>query len=261
MLSADQKREWDENGFFIIRGFATHDACRAMHDRVVEICRTHAAGGKTPNVLILPEKKPNPLAKNPEDSIGKVFRLHRDPIFKDAVEDRAVIDIVSELIGAELDCFVSQFIFKNHGALGQPWHQDSYYFAFSTRPQVGIWLAITEATLDNGCLHVMPGSHKEPVHEHVPDRRLYAQYGYTEIVDYDTSKSVPVLMWSGDLLVFHSHLMHRSTDNLSGGIRAAMVWHYTKSGTIDQTKEKFGYQNRSHDFMTIERRPAMQPRI
>ena len=258
MLSAERKRDWDDQGFFIIRNFAPIEDCRAIHARVIEICRLNAAGKSTPNVFVLPEKKPNPLARNPEDSVGKVFRLHRDPIFKKLVEDPGVVGIVSDLIGPELDCFVSQFIFKNHGALGQPWHQDSYYFAFNTRPQVGIWLAITEATLDNGCLHVMPGSHLEPVHEHVPDRRPHAQYGYTEIVDYDTSKSMPVLMQPGDLLVFHSHLMHRSTDNLSGGIRAAMVWHYARSGTIDQTREKFGHQNPAHDFMKIERHRASE---
>ena len=258
MLSAEHKNEWNENGFFIIRGFAPVEDCRVMHARVVEICRLNAAGQNVPNVFVLPEKKPNPLAQSPEDNVGKVFRLHRDPIFKKLVEDPTVLDIVSDLIGSELDCFVSQFIFKNHGALGQPWHQDSYYFAFSTRPQVGVWLAVTEATLDNGCLHVMPGSHNEPVHDHVPDRRPHAQYGYTEIVDYDTSKSVPVLMQPGDLLVFHSFLMHRSTDNMSGKIRAAMVWHYTKSGTIDQTKERFGHRNPSHDFMKIERRRAAE---
>ena len=254
MLSLEHKRTWDENGFFIIRGFMPLERCRAIHDRVVEICRLNAAGQQTPNTFVLPEKKPNPLARNAEDNVGKVFRLHRDPIFKKLVEDPAVVDIVSDLIGPELDCFVSQFIFKNHGALGQPWHQDSFYFAFSTTPQIGVWLAVTEATLDNGCLHVMPGSHNEPVHKHVPDQRPHAQYGYTEIVDYDMSKSMPVLMQPGDLLVFHSHLMHRSTDNMSGGSRAAMVWHYTKSGTIDQTRERFGHQNPSHDFMKIERR-------
>jgi phytanoyl-CoA hydroxylase len=253
MLTTEQKRDWDENGFFIIRKFATIEVCRAMYQRVVEICRLNAAGERIPNVLVLPEKKPNTLAQNPEDNIGKVFRLHRDPLFKKHVEDPAVLDIVSDLLGPNLDCFLSQFIFKNHGAMGQPWHQDSYYFLFGNRPQVGIWLAVTEATLANGCLHVMPGSHRERVHEHVPDRRPDAQYGYTEIVDYDMSNSVPVLMQPGDLLVFHSHLMHRSTDNESKGIRAAMVWHYTKSGTIDRTLEKFGRQNPVHDFMKIDR--------
>ena len=55
------------------------------------------------------------------------------------------------------------------------------------RPVVGVWLAVTEATLDNGCLHVLPGSHHEPVHEHVADRRPNANFGYVEIVDHDMS--------------------------------------------------------------------------
>ena len=80
---------------------------------------------------------------------------------------------------------------------------------------MGVWLAVSEATLDNGCLHVLPGSHTEPVHTHVPDRREGANYGYVEIVDHDMAASVPVLMAPGDVLVFDSHLMHRSTDNLS----------------------------------------------
>ena len=42
---------------------------------------------------------------------------------------------------------------------------------------------------------------------------------------------------------------------------AVTVWHYAKSGPIDQTMEKFGHQNPAHDFWKIERRPAAQPRI
>jgi len=251
MLSTEYRRDWDEKGFFIIRGFMPVEDCRAMHARVVEICRLNAAGQGVPNVFVMPEKKQNPLAKNPEDSVGKVFRLHRDPIFKKLAEDPAVVSIVSDLIGPELDCFVSQFIFKNPGALGQPWHQDSYYFAFNKTPQVGFWLAITKATLENGCLHVVPGSHKEPVHKHVPDQRTHALYGYEEIVDHDTSRSVAALIDPGDLLVFHSHLMHRSTDNVSDASRAAFVWHYAMAGTEDLTKERFGFQNPSHDFMPV----------
>ena len=97
-----------------------------------------------------------------------------------------------------------------------------------------MWLAVTEATLENGCLQVLPGSHREPIHEHVPDRRPGANLGYVEIVDHEMSAAQPVLMSPGDLLVFDSHLMHRSTDNVSDGIRAAMVFHYCRAGTVER---------------------------
>jgi ectoine hydroxylase-related dioxygenase (phytanoyl-CoA dioxygenase family) len=48
--------------------------------------------------------------------------------------------------------------------------------------------------------------------------------------------AVPVTMEPGDLLVFHSRLMHRSSDNLSDGIRAAMVFHLASHGTVDHTE-------------------------
>ena len=157
--------------------------------------------------------------------------------------DEAVCDVVVDALGAD-DCdnFLSQFIFKNPGAWGQPWHQDSYYFPFEpARPICGVWLAVTEATLENGCLHVVPGSHREAVHEHVSDARPGANYGYVEIVDHDMTAAQPVLMQPGDLLVFDSHLMHRSTDNGSDGIRAAMVFHFARAGTHDRTEEIRGY--------------------
>ncbi len=153
--------------------------------------------------------------------------------------------ILTEAIGPDVDCFLSQFIFKNPGAWGQPWHQDSYYFPFEpARPVVAMWLAVTEATLDNGCLHVLPGSQTEPVHAHVADRRPGALYGYVEIVDHDMSASEPCLLEPGDLLVFDSHLMHRSTDNASNDMRAAMVWHFASAMTVDLGTD-FGDGNRT----------------
>ena len=94
---------------------------------------------------------------------------------------------------------------------------------------------------------MLPGSHREPVHAHVPDARPDAQLGYVEIVDHDMGDEEPVLMDPGDLLLFDSHLMHRSTDNESDGLRAAMVYHYTPTGTVDRSENRFGV----HDFVSI----------
>jgi phytanoyl-CoA hydroxylase len=227
--------EFQHQGFVRLPGFAPQATCDHMLARVVEIARERAAGTHGPE-LVLPEANLSGRDGLPEQLVSKVFKLHRDTVFADFARAAEVTDLVAELVGPQLDCFLSQFIFKNPGAWGQPWHQDSYYFPFDpARPILGVWLAVTEATLGNGCLHVLPGSHREAVHEHVPDRRPGANYGYVEIVDHDTSASVPVLMQPGDLLLFDSHLMHRSTDNVSDGIRAAMVYHYAATGTVERT--------------------------
>jgi ectoine hydroxylase-related dioxygenase (phytanoyl-CoA dioxygenase family) len=238
-LRETQVDAYARDGFFRIEGFADASTCAAMLERVVDIARRAADGGDVAPAFVLPEANLQGRPGNPEDLVSKVFRLHRDPVFASFANDERVTEIVADLVAPDIDCFLSQFIFKAPGAWGQPWHQDSYYFPFDPpRPVVGIWLAVTEATLDNGCLHVLRGSHTEPVHDHIPDRRPGANYGYVEIVDHDMSGAEPVLMQPGDLLVFDSHLMHRSTDNVSDGIRAAMVYHYAAAGTTDHTLDR-----------------------
>ena len=230
-----QRKRWNELGFLRIEGFADRAICDAMLGKAREIVGGHAAG-KRVNGLVLPEA-------NRPGEVSKVFKLHRDhAVFREFALRDDVTAIVADLIAPDIDVFLSQFIFKTPGAWGQPWHQDSYYFPFSpARPIVGVWLAVTEATLENGCLHVLPRSHNEPIHEHIPDRRPNANYGYVEIVDHDMAAAEPVLMQPGDLLVFDSHLMHRSTDNVSSGIRGAMVYHYAAAGTVDHTMDNKGY--------------------
>lgn len=244
-LTPEQMEEYAATGFVRIPRFSDAATCQAMLDRVIAISEAHAAGDRSAGWL-LPEANLAGRQGRPEELVAKIFKLHRDSVFHDWITSDAVVDIAASIVGPKVDCFLSQFIFKNPEAWGQPWHQDSHYFFFEpARPIVGLWLAVTEATLENGCLHVLPGSNHEPVHEHVDDRRPGANAGYREIVDHDMSGSIPVTMDPGDLLVFDSHLMHRSTDNVSSGIRAAMVFHCAETGTVDKANHPI------NDFMTV----------
>ena len=246
-LSPAQMAAFVEDGFVKIPRFAAPAVGEGMLARVIELARRAARGDDIAPAFVLAEQqadfadRANDAA--PEDSVSKIFRLGRDAVFNQFAVSRAVTDLVAALVGSDdVDTFLSQFIFKNAGAWGQPWHQDAYYFPFDPpRPVIGVWLAVTEATLENGCLHVLPGSHVEPVHAHVADRRPNANYGYVEIVDHDTTNAKAVLMEPGDLLLFDSHLMHRSTDNVTARPRAAMVYHYACAGTRDRTVELRGY--------------------
>ena len=202
-LTDGQIRSWSERGFFRIRGFAPAETCNAMQARVIDLIRNRVEASEV-GAKVLPENnKAGGVVANPEDAVSKVFGLHRDGVFSSFALSEPVVELVAQLITPDIDVFLSQFIFKTSGAWGQPWHQDSFYFPFEPpRPVGGVWLAVTEATLGNGCLHVLPGSQVEPVHTHVPDRRPGANHGYFEIVDHDMARAEPVLMDPGDLLVF-----------------------------------------------------------
>jgi len=254
VLTKELHARWRRGGFFILHGFAPQSTCQAMLDRAIQISREADAGAAPGSAYIQPEGKLRATARAPEERTSKIFRVHReDPVFHSFCKEEPLLDTMEELIAPDLDCFLSQFIFKQPGALGQPWHQDAFYFPFDREPQVGVWLAVTEAAADNGPLHVLPGSHLEAVHPVVADRRKHANFGYVEIIDHDMSKAIPVLMQPGDLLIFHSHLMHRSTDNESSRLRAAMVYHYSEGGTVDRTEEHFGFKSPNNDWMPVRR--------
>ena len=240
MTPVDRRAAWDRDGYFVMPGLVAAEEAAALEAEVIGRLRAdpperHAGESayfSGPNYFIVPESAPGPSAVEPEDRVSKVFNCHAEGLAHEIATRAVVVDVVEELLGRDIDCFQSQFIFKNPGVIGQPWHQDSYYFAFDQQPQIGVWLALTAATLENGCLWVVPGSHRsETIFQHVPDRRPEANRGYLEIVDEDVSNRRPCLMRPGDVLFFHSYLMHMSTDNVAHDRRAAMVYHYGRAGT------------------------------
>ena len=237
-MTIDQKNSWNEFGYILIPNFVDEKFCDEMNKEVINIIKSiipeesafsHAYAGD--GHIAIREMKPTEDPKSIEDEISKLFRIHSRGIFNEFINNEVLCDILEDILGPNVDCFLSQFIFKNPGAWGQPWHQDSSYFPFDREPQVGAWLATSEATLENGCLVILPGSHKEHLHEHLPDDRKGSNYGYTEIKDHDFSQETPMTLNSGDLLLFHSFLMHKSYDNNSQARRTAMVYHFAETGT------------------------------
>jgi phytanoyl-CoA hydroxylase len=238
LLTPEQVTQWERDGYFIVRAAFDPERCNAINDAAIARVRHvnevgEAFGGyrQADGSVSVPEENFTGEAINVEDRMSKLFNLHRHGIFNDVATDHVVLHPMLGLLGPDIDCFNSQFIFKNPGAWGQPWHQDSLYFHFDRVPQVGMWLATSEATEANGCLFVSPGSHLDPLHPHIPDRRPDANLGYVEVVDHDYSTAVPVLMEPGDVLLFHSFLLHKSIDNVADTRRTALVYHYAQTGT------------------------------
>jgi ectoine hydroxylase-related dioxygenase (phytanoyl-CoA dioxygenase family) len=255
LLTEEQHESWDANGYFLVKDFAAASVREGMIDRIVELARAIDDGEERPDLLVSPE---NTLSDAPtaEGRLSKIFRVMRsEDVFREFATDDRLLAILSEVMGRDIDCFLSQFIFKQPGAMGQPWHQDEWYFRMDPPKQVGVWLACTDATPENGPLWVVPGSHRELVHEDVvEDPRPGANMGYVEIQGADTSNEQQILMTAGDLLVFDCHLRHRSTNNVSDGMRAAMVYHYSPAGT--EVTHEFTF---NQDWVPVLRdgRPAL----
>lgn len=262
MMSVEECEQWDQDGYFIRRKAVGPAIGKAMADELIALVREdppsdhpgERAYVMSGELLVQPEGKIPEQAAQPEDYVAKLFNAHLVGTTRDFAQSDLAAGIVAELLGPDIDVFQTQFIIKNPGAWGQPWHQDSYYFHFDQQPQVGLWLAITEATLENGCLSVLPGSHKLPIQPHDTDDRPGANQGYTVVRNVDDSKAVPVLMEPGDLLVFHSYLLHRSVDNRGSGRRAAMVYHYGRAGTKNEAPpEVMAMQERVTRWVPVRR--------
>lgn len=254
LLAPDAAAQWVRDGYFILRGVVDEGTCAAMSAAVIELFRDAETSGMSASghhvgksgVIAVEEAARIDSGQSADQRMSKLYNLHRKPMFRDFAAHPQILRAMHAILGPDVSCFNSQYIFKNPGVWGQPWHQDSLYYPFNKMPQIGVWLATSRATVENGCLFVAPGSHLEPIHQVVPDARPGSNFGYMEVVDYDFSRAEPVLMEAGDVLIFHSFLMHKSNDNTSTDRRSALVYHYGDSAT-----EVPGGRSATVDFMPV----------
>jgi ectoine hydroxylase-related dioxygenase (phytanoyl-CoA dioxygenase family) len=139
------------------------------------------------------------------------------------------------VIGPNVKAMQSMLFVKSEGKPGQAWHQDEHFIPTRDRSLTAAWIALDDATLDNGCLWVIPGSHRRGVL--YPDRdQDDPEYDCTEEAygfPYTEADAVPVEIPAGAALIFNGYLLHRSLKN-SGtrGYRRALVNHYMSAESL-----------------------------
>ena len=147
-----------------------------------------------------------------------------------------------DLLGPDILGINNLFIWKAPEiGLGFPWHQDKFYFGsrFNTETTIGTWTAIDSADQGNGCLYVVPGSHKREIVVH--DDLEGSQQGEFKLArGVKDEDGVPVEASPGTVIWFHSHLLHKSTDNHSLRFRRSYVSHYLSAQAEWASPEKAG---------------------
>ena len=144
----------------------------------------------------------------------------------DLTRSPAILDAVEDLIGPDVLVFASKFWIKNAGDNRfVSWHQDSAFFGLDPHDEVTVWMAVTEATRDNGCVRVIPGSHRGPAQQHVEtyDKDNMLARGQV-IEDIDESRAVDLELRPGEFSIHNERLVHASLANASADRRIGFSW-------------------------------------
>jgi phytanoyl-CoA hydroxylase len=156
-----------------------------------------------------------------------------------------LISAVTRIIGEEPFMFQDMALVKPpHVGSEKPWHQDNAYFNIPPETiVVGAWVAVDEATAENGCIHILPGSHRRGprLHFRVRDWQICD-------TDMDVADEVAVPLKAGGVLLFHGLMNHGTPDNHSDYRRRALQFHFRPASVQAISEEDrlkvFGGQGR-----------------
>ncbi|XP_043846278.1 phytanoyl-CoA dioxygenase domain-containing protein 1 isoform X2 [Dromiciops gliroides] len=172
----------------------------------------------------------------PENSINKIgHALHAfDPVFKRITHSPQVQELVKSL-GLEVPVVVqSMYIFKqpHFGGEVTP-HQDATFLHTEPLGRVlGIWIALEDSTLENGCLWFIPGSHTGGIFRRMV-RVQTDSVGITSFIGsepvYEDSRFIPTPIQKGGLILIHGEVVHKSELNCSAHSRHVYTFHIMES--------------------------------
>ena len=182
------------------------------------------------------------LARHPEFRDYCPMLLRYDLSFLNYARDPNILDMVTQVIGPDIILWNSSF-FAKPAVNGKktPWHQDGEYWPLRPLATCTVWLAIDEATVENGCLKFMPGSHKR---KELRPHRTNKDPNFTlhqELLEseYDDEKAVPLELEAGQMSLHDVYLLHGSEANNSGKPRRGMTMRFMPGTSVfDREKAK-----------------------
>lgn len=176
----------------------------------------------------LAKKYPNLRPENYHNNLMK-----DDPFWVRLVGDDRLLDIAEQFIGPNIGLFASHYISKPP-LDGQAvlWHQDGSYWPLEPMEVVTLWLAVDDSLEENGCLRVIPGSHKMELQQLRP-RKDIPNVLNSEIdpAFVDESKAVDCVLQAGGVEVHHPNTIHGSKANFSARRRCGLTIRYIPTTT------------------------------
>jgi phytanoyl-CoA hydroxylase len=217
--------DYQRDGYLICRDLVDAATVAALRDETVAIAsgRRGSIAGAAPQSL------------DDEAALRAVLAIHFphkiSPPMRHMLTHPAIVAVLQQIVGPDVKCMQSMLFVKNAGKPGQAWHQDETFIPTRDASLTGVWIALDDATVDNGCLWVQPGSHQT--------RRLWTSRpcsdprfdGSPESVGWESPQwpaegGVAAEVSAGSVVFFNGYTLHRSLHNQRlHGYRRALVNH------------------------------------
>ncbi len=195
VLSADAVRQYQEQGYYSPIPVLSPDEVARYR---AELERHEAAIG---HPLDFPEKSKSYLLFEWADAL---------------VHHPAILDAVEDVIGEDILVYHTTTWIKEPGTPAYVrWHQDGKYFFLEPALHVTAWVALSDANVESGCVHVLPGSHKWGEFEHEDDLGQWNMIKRGQGIPdrFDDETGVPMELKAGEMSLHHTNLVHCSRGN------------------------------------------------
>lgn len=173
-------------------------------------------------------------------SLNYRYKIHTvlDIAYKIAT-NKELLDSVEALLGPNILLYNTSFVIKEPNSKAHiSWHQDLTYWGFNDDKQVAAWIALSDATEENGCMHMIPGSHKggQLPHRTTKDSNNLLHHGQTiEGVSEEQSRCIPLK--AGETSLHHGWTMHTSYPNKSDDRRIGLTINYISTDMFQTQTE------------------------
>jgi len=159
---------------------------------------------------------------------GISFTVHlvkRSPVLRELSAAPVFADLCHDLIGPDARLYWDQAVYKKpEYPKPFPWHQDNGYTYIEPQAYLTCWVALTDATEENGCPWVVPGGHlKGTLKHHLTELGWVCR-------DEDGPEAIPAPVRAGGMVVFSSLMPHRTGPNLTQSVRKAYILQYAPDG-------------------------------
>jgi len=223
VLTKEQIRSYEQNGYVAIEKVLT-EAQVAEGRRIIEDFVEQSRSVTEHNDIY--DLEPEHSAERPMVRRLKFpDRIH--PFFDELMRSDAILDRVEDLIGPNIRFQASKLNLKAAGG-GSPveWHQDFAFYPHTNDDMLAVGVYFDDTDTENGCMLMVPGSHRGPVLDHHQDGFFIGAITPSRN-EVDLKRAVPIEVKAGALSLHHVHMLHGSAPNRSDRPRRLLLYQYT----------------------------------